>query len=54
MALEIVLVSVLPKYETEKFSGSSLNRFIKAKNLVFLILKSLRYIFFWQSKQFSF
>ena len=40
MALEIVLVGVLRKYETEKFSGSSLNRFIKAKNLVFLIPKT--------------
>ena len=37
--LNIVRVGVLRKYETEKFSGSSLNRFIKAKNLVFLIPK---------------
>ena len=39
IALDITRVGVLRKYETEKFSGSSLNRFIKAKNLVFLISK---------------
>ncbi len=39
MALDITRVGVLRKYETEKFSGSSLNRFTKAKNLVFLIPK---------------
>ena len=40
MALDIVRVGILRKYETEKFSGSSFNRFTKAKNRVFLISKT--------------
>jgi len=38
--LEIFFIGKLGKYKTDKFSGSSLNCFTKAKNLVFLIPKN--------------